>query len=205
MLSNECPGMFWQVSYTDPGRIGMPPGYVPPAYGPPTGPTGPSFNPGYPNGTASSPLTNQDMAAGQMVDALVEISRCVDELRGRLDHVFYLIKQATVVTANEVEMGALFVRAQAFIEDTVSDVQKRASQILSDARANAYAILADAQSRADEIVYGARAPLSAQPNMSQHVSQVTDSVRRATDDLTNELAQLGATLRSSSQLERRRW
>jgi len=126
--------------------------------------------------------------------ALVEVSRAVVDLRGRLDETLALAQKAIAASANEVEVGGLFVRAQAYVDRAVRDAERHATEIVAEAHATASEIIAGAQREARVVMGQAGSFSPIPPEALEQLERTIDSFSRANKDLSNELAQLNSSL-----------
>lgn len=129
-----------------------------------------------------------------LIEVLAEITRTVNDLRNGLDEVLALIQDASVATANEIELGDLFMKAQTFIEGAMADLQARGSAILNEACTIADAILADSIRRADEILRASAAGY-APPGPPQAASNYYSSAYR---DVMSRIDNLRSSFRPSA-------
>jgi hypothetical protein len=142
-----------------------------------------------PQHDAPVPLEPPDPVARTAAAAFTDIARTMDGLRSQIEGATAAISQAVVASAYEVELGRLFLRAQAFLEDAVGQAEREATQVVAEARAEAAKILDQARRQAGELVAGAGRPALA-PESLQHLERTLDGFTRSNAELSAELGRL---------------
>jgi cell division septum initiation protein DivIVA len=126
--------------------------------------------------------------------ALEEISRATEVLRQRLEAVVASANRPVDPSTNETELGRLFVRAQSFVDHSVAEARRQASQILAEARTTADGIISEARQQAEEVLEDARRQPSIPLEVLQQLEKTIDSFSRTNSELTHELAELHSNL-----------
>jgi cell division septum initiation protein DivIVA len=140
------------------------------------------------------PLAYREPVPVSPANSLTEISRAAEELKIRSEAAIASMKRAIDLSVTEVEIGRLFVRAQAFIDQSVADAQLQASQILAEARATADGIVAQARQYAKGLTEEARQRPAMPLEAIQQLQRTIESFSRANSELKGELSQLHSTL-----------
>jgi hypothetical protein len=140
----------------------------------------------------------RDKVARSIANALGDIASSMDDLRVRIDRAAAAIHTALIVSASELEITALFVRAQEFIDRALLDARRQAAEVLTEAHAEAEWIVAEGHRRTRQLI--AEAPLAAfvPAEAVQQLERTIESFSQSNSELTNELAHLHSGLTSGA-------
>jgi len=122
-------------------------------------------------------------AAGAVSGLQDILSRLEESIRAAIDH-----RQI------EAELGGLFVRAQAFVDQAIADAEARARRLIADAEIEAAQIVGSARDEAARLVAAAD-DTSALPNDAARRLQMTvESFGHVNSELLDELTALSEVL-----------
>jgi cell division septum initiation protein DivIVA len=150
-------------------------------------------------------------AAHTAFAALTEMARTIDDLKGRIDPAIAEMRHALITNDPEVEIGKLFVHAQEFIDQAVTEAQQNAAQLLAEARSEAGRIIAEGHKRSrnavEQAALIASAPAAPAPapapattgpaptpvfvDVAQQLRQSMEAFTRRNSELTDALGPTG--------------
>ena len=141
------------------------------------------------NGSAHGQATNQGIRAETPNEEIQHIASAIEELQGRLARANEQLNHVAAVQKTEIEIGRLFVEAQRFSEEALSQLEVQVQEVVLEAETKAAEIIREATAEAQEIRRHAQ-----EGSLPAHTAQELKSVIGAFASVNAELIQQINTL-----------
>jgi hypothetical protein len=138
--------------------------------------------------------TSEDLALEAVAASLSNVSTVMDHLTAQLTQLTEAFGHTRTIRNTEAEIGRLFVRAQAHVDESIDKAHAQAHQIVSQAQLEAARIVEQAHLQAAEIVEQARRSAILQPEAVTRLSSTIEGFARMNNELVRELSQLRESL-----------
>jgi hypothetical protein len=125
---------------------------------------------------------------------LSSIASTIEDLQQRLEQANSRLSSAATVETTELEIGRLFVEAQRFSEDALSNLQLQINEILSAAEDKAQQILTEATAEALEIRRQAQEATIVSTRTARELQTAIAGFTAVNNELTKELGALNSML-----------
>ena len=143
---------------------------------------------------ARSPGTEVEWANSE----LLTIASTIEELQGRLEQANSRLAGAAKVETTEVEIGRLFVEAQRFSEASLSNLELKIHELLSEVEAKAKQILTEATEEAHEIRRQAQQATFTSTRTARELQSAITGFTAVNSKLLEELSALNTMLTPAS-------
>jgi cell division septum initiation protein DivIVA len=130
---------------------------------------------------------------------LQSIAATIEDLQRRLETANSQLSTAANVEATESEIGRLFVEAQRFSEDSLSNLELQICEILCAAEDKAKAILTEATQEAIQIRRQAQEAAFLSTKTAQELQSAIAGFTTVNNELVKELGELTSMLTPASQ------
>jgi hypothetical protein len=139
---------------------------------------------------AKAPGTEVEWANSE----LLTIASTIEELQGRLEQANSRLNGVAKVETTEVEIGRLFVEAQRFSEDSLSNLELKIHEILCEVEVKAKQILTEATEEAHEIRRQAQRAAFTSTGTARELQSAITGFTAVNSELLKELGALNTML-----------
>jgi cell division septum initiation protein DivIVA len=144
----------------------------------------------------SSEIDPDESTFEAMDFTLGQAANAVDGLRDLLRRLEALSLLAREHHRNEVKIGQLFIRAQDYVTQAMTEAEEHARAIIAEAEFEAARIVSAAKDEAHRLITDARKPGGIPPEAIKQLQVTVDGFARLNSDLLRELSALSQTLAS---------
>jgi len=133
------------------------------------------------------PIEAIDTTVGEAAGAMQGLHDVLDRLRS-------LLVLAREERKNELKIGELFIRAQDYVSQAVSDAEERTRKLITEAETEGARIIAAAEQEAKRLTEEARQTSGLPPEVIRQLQRTIDEFTRVNGELLVELSSLIHTL-----------
>ena len=142
---------------------------------------------------------SEDEALEAIATSMGDVATVIQHLTAQLNELTEALGRTKTFRATEAEIGRLFARAQAYVEDAIGDAEERAHRVVAEAEVEAGRIIESAHVQAAEIVESARRETILRPEAVARLSTTIEGFSRMNVELVQELSRLRASLAPIAQ------